>query len=141
MFDWLLDMYAEYGFYKEHLMNLTKKGQQGEQEIKAMMNKFRNNPPVEMAGSRVEQLLDYQSLEEKNMLTGEKVKLDFPVSNVLQFYLADGSKVSVRPSGTEPKIKFYIAVKTDLPSSAEFPEKNRQLEKRIKSIEEYLMTV
>lgn len=141
MFDWLLDMYAEYGFYKEHLMNLTKKGQQGEQEIKAMMNKFRNNPPVEMAGSRVERLLDYQSLEEKNMLTGEKVKLDFPASNVLQFYLADGSKVSVRPSGTEPKIKFYIAVKTDLPSTADFPEKNRQLDKRIKSIEEYLMTV
>lgn len=141
MFDWLLDMYAAYGFYKEHLMNLTKKGQQGEQEIKAMMNKFRNNPPVEMAGSRVERLLDYQSLEEKNMLTGEKVKLDFPASNVLQFYLADGSKVSVRPSGTEPKIKFYIAVKTDLPSTADFPEKNRQLDKRIKSIEEYLMTV
>ncbi len=106
-----------------------------------MMNKFRNNPPVEMAGSRVERLLDYQSLEEKNMLTGEKVKLDFPASNVLQFYLADGSKVSVRPSGTEPKIKFYIAVKTDLPSTADFPEKNRQLDKRIKSIEEYLMTV
>lgn len=141
MFDWMLDMYAEYGFYKEHLMNLTKKGQQGEQEIKAMMNKFRNNPPVEMAGSRVERLLDYQSLEENNMLTGEKVKLDFPASNVLQFYLADGSKVSVRPSGTEPKIKFYIAVKTDLPSTADFPEKNRQLDKRIKSIEEYLMTV
>jgi phosphoglucomutase len=141
MFDWLLDMYAAYGFYKEHLMNLTKKGQQGEQEIKAMMNKFRNNPPVEMAGSRVERLLDYQSLEEKNMLTGEKVKLDFPASNVLQFYLADGSKVSVRPSGTEPKIKFYIAVKTDLPSTADFPEKNRELDKRIKSIEEYLLAV
>lgn len=141
MFDWLLDMYAEFGFYKEHLMNLTKKGQQGEQEIKEMMNKFRNNSPIEMAGSRVERLLDYHSLEEKNMLTGEKTKLDFPVSNVLQFYLADGSKVSVRPSGTEPKIKFYIAVKTDLPSTADFPQKNRELDQRIKSIENYLLSV
>ncbi len=140
MFDWLVDMYVEFGFYKEHLMNLTKKGQQGEQEIKAMMEKFRNNPPAEVAGSRVVRLLDYQLLEEQNLLSGERTKLDFPVSNVLQFCLADGTKVSVRPSGTEPKIKFYIAVKTELASRKEFEEKNRELDRRIKAIEDYLLS-
>ncbi|HEX8040057.1 MAG TPA: phospho-sugar mutase, partial [Chryseosolibacter sp.] len=140
MFDWLVDMYVEFGFYKEHLMNLTKKGQQGEQEIKAMMDKFRNRPPAEVAGSRVVRLLDYQLLEETNLLTGEKGKLDFPVSNVLQFYLADGTKVSVRPSGTEPKIKFYIAVKTDLATPKEFEEKEAALDRRIKAIVDYLLS-
>jgi phosphoglucomutase len=140
MFDWLIDMYVEFGFYKEHLMNLTRKGQQGEQEIKEMMQKFRNNPPAEIASSRVVRILDYQLLEGKDILTGEKAKLDFPVSNVLQFYLADGTKVSVRPSGTEPKIKFYIAVKTDLASRKDFEEKNRELEERIRSIENYLLS-
>lgn len=141
MYDWLIDMYAEFGFYKEHLMNLTKKGQQGEQEIKAMMEKFRNNPPTEITGSRVARLLDYKSLEEKDLLTGKKTKLDFPVSDVLQFYLEDGTKVSVRPSGTEPKIKFYIAVRTDLPSREQFEKKNKELERRIKAITDYLLSV
>src|SRR5687768_14148039 len=140
MYDWLIDMYVEFGFYKEHLMNLTKKGQQGEQEIKAMMEKFRNNPPSEINGSRVTRLLDYKLLEETDLTTGKKSKLDLPVSDVLQFYLADGTKVSVRPSGTEPKIKFYIAVNTDLPSRKEFESKNRELDSRIKAIENYLLT-
>lgn len=140
LYDWLLDMYVEFGFYKEQLLNLTRKGQQGEQEIKAMMEKFRNNPPAEIAGSRVVRVLDYELLEEKNMLTGEKAKLEFPRSNVLQFYLADGTKVSVRPSGTEPKIKFYIAVNTDLPSRDAFEERNARLESRIKAIHEYLLS-
>lgn len=140
MYDWLIDMYVEFGFYKEHLMNLTKKGQQGEQEIKAMMEKFRNNPPSEINGSRVTRLLDYKLLEETDLISGKKSKLDFPVSDVLQFYLADGTKVSVRPSGTEPKIKFYIAVNTDLPSREEFESKNRELDGRIKAIEEYLLS-
>lgn len=140
LYDWLLDMYVEFGFYKEQLLNLTRKGQQGEQEIKAMMEKFRNNPPAEIAGSRVVSILDYELLEEKNMLTGERVKLEFPRSNVLQFYLADGTKVSVRPSGTEPKIKFYIAVNTDLPSRDAFEERNARLESRIRAIHEYLLS-
>lgn len=140
MYDWLIDMYVEFGFYKEHLMNLVKKGQQGEQEIKAMMEKFRNNPPAEITGSRVVRLLDYKTLEETNLLTGAKAKLDFPISDVLQFYLEDGSKVSVRPSGTEPKIKFYIAVKADLTTRDQFDEVNRQLDKKIKAIEGYLLS-
>lgn len=139
MYDWLIDMYVEFGFYKEHLLNLTRKGQQGEQEIKAMMEKFRNNPPAEITGSRVIRVLDYKTLEEKDLLSGRKSKLDFPVSDVLQFYLEDGTKVSVRPSGTEPKIKFYIAVKTELPSREEFEAKNRTLDNRIKAIEQYLL--
>ena len=140
MYDWLIDMYVEFGFYKEHLLNLTKKGQQGEQEIKAMMEKFRNNPPAEITGSKVVRLLDYKSLEERDLVTGKKTKLDFPVSDVLQFYLEDGTKVSVRPSGTEPKIKFYIAVNTKLASRDEFERKNQELEKRIKGVTDYLMS-
>ena len=141
MYDRLIDMYVEFGFYKEHLMTLTRKGQQGEQEIKSMMEKFRNNPPVEITGSRIVRLLDYKSLEEKNLITGKKTTLDFPTSDVLQFYLEDGTKVSVRPSGTEPKIKFYIAVKTELYSTAEFEQKNQELEHRLKAIENYLLSV
>jgi phosphoglucomutase len=139
LYDWLIDMYVEFGFYKENLLNLTKKGQQGEQEIKAMMEKFRNNPPAEISGSRVVRLLDYKTLVEKNLLTGKESKLDFPVSDVLQFYLEDGSKVSVRPSGTEPKIKFYIAVNSPLKSRNDFEAVNKQLEERAKGIEHYLL--
>ena len=138
LYDWLIDMYVEFGFYKEHLMNLTRKGQQGEQEIKAMMTKFRNHPPAEIAGSRVVRLLDYKLLEDHDLISGKRTKLDFPVSDVLQFYLDDGTKVSVRPSGTEPKIKFYIAVKTDLPSRDQFAKKNEELEARITAITRYL---
>ena len=105
-----------------------------------MMEKFRNNPPSEINGSRVTRLLDYKLLEETDLTTGKKSRLDFPASDVLQFYLADGTKVSVRPSGTEPKIKFYIAVNTDLPSRKEFESKNRELEGRIKAIEMYLLS-
>jgi phosphoglucomutase len=139
MYDWLIDMYVEFGFYKESLLNLTKKGQQGEQEIKAMMEKFRNNPPSTITGSRVTRALDYKTLKEKNLVTGEVSDLDFPKSDVLQFYLEDGSKVSVRPSGTEPKIKFYISVKTKLSNRNEFESANTQLDKKIKGIEEFLL--
>lgn len=140
MSDWLIEMYVEFGFYKEHLLNLTRKGQQGEQEIRAMMEKFRNDPPAEINGVRVTRALDYKTLEEKDMSTGETRKLNFPVSDVLQFYLADDSKVSVRPSGTEPKIKFYISVKTDLPTREEFDQRNKDLDARIKGIESSLLS-
>ncbi|MFZ6013789.1 MAG: phospho-sugar mutase [Bacteroidota bacterium] len=141
LYDWLIDMYVEFGFYKEHLLNLTKKGQQGEQEIKAMMEKFRNDPPREIIGSRVVSILDYKTLKKKNLLTSDESELAFPKSDVLQFYLEDGSKVSVRPSGTEPKIKFYIGVNSNLSSRSEFDSVNKQLEERIKGIEAYLLSV
>jgi phosphoglucomutase len=140
MYDWLIDMYVEFGFYKEGLLNLVRKGQQGEQEIKAMMEKFRTNPPAEINGSRVLRLLDYKMLKEKELKSGKETALNFPKSDVLQFYLDDGSKVSVRPSGTEPKIKFYISVHTKLSSAKEFESVNTQLEGKIKGIENYLLS-
>lgn len=141
MYDWLIDMYVEFGYYKETLLNITKKGQQGEQEIKSMMEKFRSNPPAEIIGSKVARLLDYKTLKEKNLLTGETSALNFPVSDVLQFYLEDGSKVSVRPSGTEPKIKFYMSVQSPLNSKDDFNAVTTLLDKKIKGLEEYLLSV
>ena len=140
MYDWLIDMYVDFGYYKENLLNVTKKGQQGEQEIKAMMEKFRSNPPKEIIGSRVVRLLDYKFLKETDLVTGKESKLDFPVSDVLQFYLEDGSKVSVRPSGTEPKIKFYISVQSKLRSKDEFAKVTEELDKKISGIEKYLQS-
>ncbi len=141
MYDWLIDMYVEFGYYKEGLLNLTKKGQQGEQEIKLLMEKFRNNPPTSIIGSKVVKLLDYSIPKEKNLLTKKESDLDFPKSDVLQFVLEDGSKVSVRPSGTEPKIKFYISVNAKLPSRDKFEGVTVELDKKIKGIEDYLMSV
>ncbi len=141
MYDWLIDMYVDFGYYKENLLNITKKGQQGEQEIKAMMDKLRNNPPSEINGSRVARLLDYKILKERDLLNGKESSLDFPSSDVLQFYLEDGSKVSVRPSGTEPKIKFYISVHDTLKSKAEFATVDAHLDQMIKGIEQYLLSI
>lgn len=141
LYDWLIDMYVTFGYYKEALLNMVKKGQQGEQEIKALMEKFRNNPPAQINGSNVVKLLDYKILKEKDLKTGSTTPLDFPVSDVLQFILDDGSKVSVRPSGTEPKIKFYISVHTKLESKEAFAQTDATLDKRIKGIETYLLSV
>jgi phosphoglucomutase len=140
MYDWLIDMYVEFGFYKEGLVNLVRKGQKGEQEIKAMMEKFRHNPPAEIGGNKVARALDYKTLKEKNISTGKESTLDFPKSDVLQFYLEDGSKVSVRPSGTEPKIKFYISVNAPLATAKDFEKVNAQLDEKIKGIETWLLS-
>lgn len=139
MYDWLIDMYVEFGYYKESLLNVTKKGQQGEQEIKAMMEKFRSNPPAEITGSRVARVLDYKTLKERNLISGKETSLDFPASDVLQFYLENGTKVSVRPSGTEPKIKFYISVNAELPNRNSFDAVTATLNKNIEAIEAYLL--
>lgn len=141
LYDWLIEMYAEHAYYKEALINVTKKGQQGEQEIKAMMQKFRTNPPARINNSPVTRVLDYLALEEKNLKTGNTVKLNFPKSDVIQFYLEDGTKVSVRPSGTEPKIKFYISVHTALPSVDEFEHVTQKLDEKIKGVEQFLQAV
>lgn len=141
LYDWLIDMYVEHGFYKEGLINLVKKGQQGEQEIKAMMEKFRNNPPSTLGDSEVLRVLDYKTLQEKNLQTGQSTPLNFPASDVLQFYLQDGSKISVRPSGTEPKIKFYISVNASLPSKQAFESVNAELDQKIQSIQQVLMSL
>lgn len=134
LYDALLDMYVEYGLYKEELVSITKKGKSGAEEIKAMMEKFRNNPPQSLGGSKVATLKDYELGFETNLASGEKKQLELPVSDVLQFITEDGSIVSARPSGTEPKIKFYCSVNTPLKDKAAFTETDQQLDDKIKSV-------
>jgi phosphoglucomutase len=138
LYDWLIEMYAEHMYYKEGLVNITKRGQQGEQEIKAMMQKFRTSPPSEIAGIKTVRMLDYLVGTQKDLSSGNTSILDFQSSDVIQFYLEDGTKVSVRPSGTEPKIKFYISVNQKLLNKNEFDSVSQTLDNKIKSIEEYL---
>lgn len=134
LFDELLGLYVTYGFYKERLVSITRKGMHGAAEIAAMMQRFRENPPKAIAGSEVIALLDYQTRETKDLQTGQVTAITLPPSNVLQFKLKDGSKISARPSGTEPKIKFYFSVHTTLKSEADYDEVNALLEKRIDEI-------
>ncbi|NBW37491.1 MAG: phospho-sugar mutase [Cytophagia bacterium] len=141
IYDWLIQMYVEFGYYKESLITLTKKGQEGEQAIKAMMAKFRSEAPASMAGIEVVRALDYMSLKEKNLKSGEEKALDFYKSDVLQYYLSDGTKVSVRPSGTEPKIKFYISVKSTLASHQEYEKTSIALNQQLKSLEDFLLSL
>ncbi|HRG07758.1 MAG TPA: phospho-sugar mutase, partial [Cyclobacteriaceae bacterium] len=138
LYDWLIQMYVDFGYYKEGLINLVRKGATGEQEIKDMMQKFRTAPPKQFAGSSVTQILDYKSSIQKDVKSGKETKLGLPKSDVLQFYTEDGSKISVRPSGTEPKIKFYVSVKADLNSKADFSNVTAALDARIKAIEQDL---
>ena len=134
LYDKLIELYVQYGFYKESLISITKKGMNGQKEIADMMSAYRSNPPATINGSPVVQLLDYELRSGKNLQTGEKWKIELPQSNVLQFVLADGSKISARPSGTEPKIKFYFSVHTKLPSAADFDRVHAELNGRIEGI-------
>ncbi len=130
----LIDLYAQYGFYKEHLISITKKGMDGQQQIAAMMEGYRSNPPKTINGSPVAELLDYEMRKGKNLQTGKEWDIALPKSNVLQFILADGSKISARPSGTEPKIKFYFSVNAGLAGKADYDKVNAELDARIKGI-------
>jgi phosphoglucomutase len=130
----MLDMYQQYGFYKEKLVSITKKGKTGAEEIKALMERFRTNTPSTLGGSKVVRLKDYELGKETDLLTGDEKNLDYPKSDVLQFITADGCIVSARPSGTEPKIKFYCSVNTALPDKNEFSIKDNLLEEKIESI-------
>jgi phosphoglucomutase len=136
LFEKLIDLYVQYGFYKEHLISITKKGMNGQKEIADMMDGYRSNPPLTINGSPVVQLLDYELRKGKNPQTGEEWDIKLPVSNVLQFILADGSKISARPSGTEPKIKFYFSVNTTIQSAAVFEagQVHGDLDKKIQGI-------
>lgn len=133
VFDLLTKVYKKYGFYLEDLVSMTKKGKEGAEEIQAMMAGFRSNPPATIAGSKVVKTCDYQSSEEKNMVTGDVKSIDLPQSNVLQFFLEDGTKISARPSGTEPKIKFYISVNMPLDKEENQASVRASLEERIKA--------
>ncbi|TAF56857.1 MAG: phospho-sugar mutase [Sphingobacteriia bacterium] len=134
LFDKMISLYLQYGFYYETLISITKKGMNGQKEIAAMMEGYRQSPPTHINGAAVETLLDYQMQKGKNLLTGQTWDISLPKSNVLQFITADGSKISARPSGTEPKIKFYFSVKTDLNDKAAFDAKQAMLVARIDGI-------
>ncbi len=134
LYDYLTDIYIEYGIYREKLINLVRKGKEGADEIKAMMKSYRDNPPETINKSRVVKIDDYEKLISTNCITGQKEKINMLESDVLQFFLEDGSKISVRPSGTEPKIKFYFSVNTKLASADKREETEKILDKRIADI-------
>jgi phosphoglucomutase len=134
LFELLIDIYVKYGFYKEKLINIVRKGKEGAGEIKAMMTGYRINPPENINNSRVIRVNDYETQVSHDILNGSKTKIDLIKSDVLQFFLADGTKISVRPSGTEPKIKFYFSVNIKLSSSGKFEETEKILDKRIQDI-------
>jgi phosphoglucomutase len=134
LYELLIDIYLEFGFYKESLISVTKKGKSGSEEIKKIMEDYRSTPPAMINGSKVITIKDYQYLVSKDMIAGTSTPINLPKSNVLQFFLEDGSKISVRPSGTEPKIKFYFGVNESLPSKAEFDKMNERMDNRVKEI-------
>jgi len=138
LYQQLLDIYQEFGLYKESLISITKKGMDGAAQIQKMLADFRENPVKEIIGSRVKLVCDYQSSIQKNMITGEETTLKVPKSNVLIYHTEDGTKLCVRPSGTEPKIKFYFGVKAPLNSYAEAKEVEAKLDEKIKDIIESL---
>ena len=134
LYDKLIDLYVQYGFYKESLISITKKGMDGQQQIADMMEGYRSNPPRTINGAAVAQLLDYELRVGKELQSGKTWEIKLPKSNVLQFILADGTKISARPSGTEPKIKFYFSVNTKLDNAANFDKVNAELDGKIKGI-------
>ena len=134
LYQMLLEIYHEYGFYKEDLLSLTKQGKSGAEEIAAMMVNYRNNPPKEIGGQKVVLMNDIQASIAYHLDKGTQEPIALPKSNVLQFFTADGSKITVRPSGTEPKIKFYFGVVGELPDVAKYDEANAALQAKIKGI-------
>ncbi len=130
----LIDLYVQYGLFKENLVSITKKGMNGVKEIADMMQGYRDNPPKTIDGQEVVQLLDYDLQTGKNLSTGDSWKIELPKSNVLQFILGDGTQISARPSGTEPKIKFYFSVNTKLANAAGFEAAEKSLNEKIARI-------
>ena len=139
MIEMLQGIYLKYGFSREKGISLVRKGKSGAEEIAAIMKQFRENPPKELAGSKVSIIKDYQTLKQTNALTGETSDLEMPVtSNVLQYFTEDRTKVSIRPSGTEPKIKFYIEVHGEMKSAADYDDANRKADEKIETIKKEL---
>ncbi|WP_341838955.1 phospho-sugar mutase [Chitinophaga caseinilytica] len=134
LYEQLIDIYLRYGFYKESLISITKKGMKGAEEIAAMMTRYRENPPAVINGSNVVKIFDYQLQHVTTLASGEKTPLDLPKSNVLQFLLEDGSRISARPSGTEPKIKFYFSVHESLDSVADLERVEQALDAKVTNI-------
>ncbi len=135
LYDLLKDIYMEYGFSRERGVSVVRPGKTGAEEIVAMMKNFRENPPKELAGSPIVTIKDYSDLNCRNLKTGEVEKMNFPTtSNVLQFFTEAGDKVSVRPSGTEPKIKFYVEVRENLESTDKYEETVVKAEEKIEKV-------
>lgn len=130
----LIDCYVDYGFYKEHLVSITKKGISGAEEIKQMLKDFKENPVASVAGSKVKWIEDYNTATAKNVLTGEEIAIDIPKSNVLIYETEDGTRVAARPSGTEPKVKFYISTNTTLDTASDYKKVAAELDVKIQSI-------
>ena len=139
LYQLLQDIYLEYGYGKEKGISVVRKGKSGAEEIAQMMTDFRNNPPKEIAGSEVVLIKDYETLKQKNISTGAETDLIMPAtSNVLQFFTADGTKISVRPSGTEPKIKFYIEVRGEMKSRADYDAADAAANQKIEAVRKSL---
>mgnify|MGYP006294092905 CR=1 FL=1 len=134
LFDQLIDIYLEHAMFKEKLISVVKKGKEGEEEIKKMMDQFRNNPPDSINGEDLMLIHDYQKQKTFDLLSQLRYEIHLPKSNVLQFILKDGTKISMRPSGTEPKIKFYFSVNKTLEKSEDFDKVAKMLEERIENI-------
>ncbi len=134
LFDILIDIYLEFGLYNEKLVNIIRKGAKGANEIKEMMRNYRSNPPKKINNNNVLRISDYETLTTTDCLTGEKTGIKLQKSDVLQFFLEDGSKISIRPSGTEPKIKFYFSVNTKLESASAYDDTMKLLDERIEGI-------
>ncbi|MDD2195653.1 MAG: phospho-sugar mutase [Bacteroidales bacterium] len=134
LYQLLIEIYVRFGFYKEDLISITKKGKEGADAIKAMMVGFQNNPPKSLGGSRVMLVHDYSLQQTKNLIDGKVSPIKLPKSNVIQLITEDGTRVSVRPSGTEPKIKFYFGVKGQLKKASDFESVNKQFDDKIKGI-------
>lgn len=134
LYDILMGIYVEYGFSKETTVNVVKPGKSGAEEIKAMMDNFRANPPKEIGGSKVCVIKDYKTLKMTDA-AGQVTDLNMPESsNVLQYFTEDGTKISVRPSGTEPKIKFYIEVKGEMGCPKCYASANAEAEKKVEAV-------
>lgn len=134
MYELLIDIYMKHGLYKESLISIVKKGKEGSEQIQRMMDGFRQSPPKELGGSSVVCIKDYELQKSVDLITGKETPIDLPKSNVLQLFTDDGSKISIRPSGTEPKIKFYFGMKTSLASASEFNSRSKMLDEKIDKI-------
>ena len=134
LYETLLDIYVEYGFYKEELISFTKTGKRGAEEIAELMSSYRQNPPSVLGGKKMVKVKDYQRSIEIDLATGTEASIDLPKSNVMQFIAEGGHVISARPSGTEPKIKYYISVNTTLDQASGYPQKEKELAALIAAI-------
>ena len=139
IFQYMIEIYKDLGLYQEALVNVVRKGREGAEEIKKMMSDFRNNPVKALAGSKVVLVKDFQEQTAWDLVKAEKAEMtDIPKSNVLIYYTEDGTKVAIRPSGTEPKIKFYFSVKSNISSESEYAGQVDKLNHKIEQIKKDL---